>query len=91
MTKKCLVYLVSRGGHFDLLFIPIVFQTRGSISQWNSEPTAIYGATLAAILDNSPDTNYNHKLQSYPADHKLQFGVCQKEGKTSFTRKKNLK
>lgn len=54
------------------------WQKSGSGNQWNSVPTALYGATLAAILDNTPDTNYNHKLQSYPADHNLQFAVCQR-------------
>ena len=60
------------------------FQT-GS-SQWNSEPNALYGATLAAILDDTPDTNYNHKLQTYPANHQLQFAICQREGKAAETR-----
>ncbi|RXG70618.1 hypothetical protein Avbf_08104, partial [Armadillidium vulgare] len=63
----------------------------GQASQWNSQPTALYGATLAAILDDTTDTNYNHKLQTYPADHQLQFGICQREAdSTDHVKPRNL-
>jgi len=45
---------------------------------WNAVPTGSHGASIAAILDDVPDTGYRNKIQPYPVDHKLQYAVCQK-------------
>lgn len=50
----------------------------GSNNEWNALPTSLYGASIAAMLDDFPDTDYLHKLQPYPADHTLQYTICEK-------------
>ncbi|XP_050731299.1 uncharacterized protein LOC127005928 isoform X2 [Eriocheir sinensis] len=50
----------------------------GSTNEWNALPTSLYGASIAAMLDDFPDTSYRYKLQPYPADHTLQYMICQK-------------
>lgn len=50
----------------------------GSTNEWNAIPTSLYGASIAAMLDDFPDTDYRHKLQPYPADHTLQYMICEK-------------
>jgi len=47
-------------------------------AEWNAPPSNLIGASVAAILDDAPDTKYGYKLQPYPADHKLMFAVCEK-------------
>lgn len=51
----------------------------GSTNEWNALPTSLYGASIAAMLDDFPDTDYLHKLQPYPADHTLQYIICEKD------------
>ncbi|KAK4289973.1 hypothetical protein Pmani_037091 [Petrolisthes manimaculis] len=50
----------------------------GSTNEWNALPTSLYGASIAAMLDDFPDTSYRYKLQPYPSDHTLQYMICQK-------------
>ncbi|KAG7173921.1 putative Lectin C-type domain-containing protein 9 [Homarus americanus] len=53
--------------------------TIGSTNEWNALPTSLYGPSIAAMLDDFPDTSYRYKLQPYPADHTLQYMICEKE------------
>ncbi|XP_071545733.1 uncharacterized protein [Panulirus ornatus] len=53
--------------------------TVGSTNEWNALPTSLYGASIAAMLDDFPDTSYRYKLQPYPSDHTLQYMICQKD------------
>jgi len=63
----------------------------GSTNEWNSLPTSLYGPSIAAMLDDFPDTSYRHKLQPYPADHLLQYMICQKDAdSTEHLKPRNL-
>ncbi|XP_076057668.1 uncharacterized protein LOC143035060 isoform X2 [Oratosquilla oratoria] len=64
----------------------------GSSNEWNAVPTGLYGASIAAMLDDTADTSYKHKLQPYPADHTLQYMICQKKADlTDHLKPKNLR
>nr|XP_027226192.1 uncharacterized protein LOC113818215 [Penaeus vannamei] len=64
----------------------------GTTNEWNSLPTSLYGPSIAAMLDDYPDTNFRHKLQPYPADHTLQYMICQKDAdSTEHLKPRNLK
>ncbi|XP_064077820.1 uncharacterized protein LOC135195514 isoform X2 [Macrobrachium nipponense] len=54
------------------------WQKTGSTNEWNALPSSLYGASIAAMLDDFPDTDYRQKLQPYPADHSLQYMICEK-------------
>ncbi|KAK7083936.1 hypothetical protein SK128_008908, partial [Halocaridina rubra] len=53
----------------------------GSNNEWNALPKNLFGASIAAMLDDFPDTDYRHKLQPYPADHTLNYMICEKDGR----------
>ncbi|XP_063585751.1 uncharacterized protein LOC134763117 [Penaeus indicus] len=64
----------------------------GSSNEWNSLPNSLYGPSIAAMLDDYPDTNFRHKLQPYPSDHSLQYMICQKDAdSTEHLKPRDLK